>query len=67
MKAQDTLRADVRLAIGQLLDYLYDDEKAHFEGCNPEGRKGHIFRSLHCLREWLEEVDNLDPQNPPGS
>lgn len=47
-----TSRADkeLTLAIQAVLDYLYEDERRHYEECPPKERPGHIFESLETLR-----------------
>lgn len=47
-----TCRAETELsqAIQAVLDYLYEDERKHYEECPRRERKGHIFESLETLR-----------------
>jgi hypothetical protein len=50
-----TIPPQIRTSLHQVVQYLYDDEKAHFEESAPGDRQGHIFKALDHLRRWLEE------------
>lgn len=59
----------VRTALEHVLEYLWDDESKHFEGCHDdEEANGHIFRSLQvvadCLNDDGDNDDDLAPDSP---
>jgi hypothetical protein len=37
---------DIRVDLICVLDYLYDDERAHYEALSGAERQGHVFESL---------------------
>jgi len=39
--------------IARLVDHLYDDEEKHYAG-----ERGHIFRSVKLVSEWLDTLHN---------
>lgn len=39
--------------IHQIIEYLWNDEQSHFEQCEDDERRSHIFHSLLKLRKWL--------------
>jgi hypothetical protein len=43
----------LREDLSEVVDYLWEDEKRHFEGVDEAERGGHIFRSLARLRRVL--------------
>jgi hypothetical protein len=43
----------IEQALHTIIDYLYEEEREHFDGCSPAERQGHIFESLETLRTWL--------------
>lgn len=45
--------ANIQLALQQVIDYLHEDERAHFQQCPPESRHGHIYFAVETLRQWL--------------
>lgn len=40
-------------AVTAIVDYLYDDERAHFLGSPSDEREGHIFVDLLVVSAWL--------------
>ena len=48
---------EVREAVRQVVEYLHEDERKHFEGCEAADRGQHIFESLERMRRWLETAD----------
>ena len=47
------LPTDIRRAIESVLDYLWEDEAAHYSGLSPDcDLRGHIFESLRVLAAW---------------
>jgi len=42
-------------ALERILDYLWDDEEAHYRDHEQAGLDGHIFESLVEVRRWLDE------------
>jgi len=50
--------------IAKVVDYNWKDEERHFEECEPNGRKGHIFQVLKRLRSWIiRESGNMADHN----
>lgn len=49
-------------ALCEVLDYLYDDERAHFLGSDPADQRGHIFASLVIIRAWLHGTGRVGPR-----
>lgn len=52
------LTEDEREALGLVLDYLWDDEREHYEDGQARGLRGtsHIFLALRTLRDlYLQE------------
>jgi len=45
---------DVRTAMESLVEYLWHDERRHYEETAPAYRERHIFASLVTLRNWLD-------------
>lgn len=43
--------------MAKVVDYLYEDEKAHYESCAPDERSEHVFTALKRLREWLDDAE----------
>jgi hypothetical protein len=37
-----------------IIDYLYVDEKRHYEECEKVDRKGHIFNHIKTVKRWLK-------------
>ena len=42
-------------AIRKIYDYLDKDERRHFETCNPEDKKIHIYNSVKVLRSLVQD------------
>lgn len=55
---QVSVELDVVAAIDHVVDYLYDDEKRHFEAADPEDRENHIFVHLRLLGDFLQALDS---------
>jgi hypothetical protein len=54
MKNETTLPTNVAAALRCVLDYLLEDEAAHYLATSPgEDRQNHIYVSLRLLEEWL--------------
>jgi hypothetical protein len=45
---------EVVAAIRDVLDYLWEDERRNFEETAAGSRSGHIFESLHRIKQWLD-------------
>lgn len=54
-KPTPILKPHTTKAIERILDYLWDDEEAHYRDHNQVERDGHIFESLVEVRRWLDE------------
>jgi len=52
---------EVRAALEQLVDYLWDDERSDFENRSPNDRRGHVFEAVRQLQAFLN-----DPETPSG-
>jgi hypothetical protein len=52
MKRKILSALEVRETVGELIDYLYDDEKNDYESYETKPRK-HIFKSIKKLNDWL--------------
>jgi len=40
-------------AVKKIIDYLYADEKKHFEETPDKEKKFHIFNNLETVKNWL--------------
>ncbi|MCA9244415.1 MAG: hypothetical protein KDA32_10700 [Phycisphaerales bacterium] len=49
-----------KLALDRVVTYLWSDERTDYEALPPQGRKGHVFEDLQCLRNWLHRVNELE-------
>jgi hypothetical protein len=45
----------MRKALREVLEYAYHDEQEHYQCCDSGGRKGHIFRHIALLDQWMAQ------------
>jgi hypothetical protein len=52
-------------AVQTVLEYLYEDEQAHYRSCAPDERRGHVFESLRVIERWVarEPCFRADPNS----
>lgn len=48
----------IRDAVREVLNYLYEEEKKHYNESQEAEREGHIYPALDYLRRWLEEANS---------
>ena len=49
---------NIRNAVRDVVNYLYEEEKKHYQDSQEAEREGHIYPALDYLRRWLEEADS---------
>ncbi len=54
-KYLDPLPDSVAAAVQEVLDFLFDDEKADFDAASPADRSRHIYLSLRRIETWLRK------------
>lgn len=47
---------ETRFALHRVIEYLWADEKEHYEVCGPDA-DGHIFEAVDHLARWLDEEE----------
>ena len=40
-------------SLAKIIEYLYKDEKRHYEECSEADKKNHIFKDIQVVRKWL--------------
>lgn len=56
-EARPEISKEIALALGTIVEYLWDDERKHFlANCPylPDFHGAHVFESLVTVRHWLE-------------
>jgi hypothetical protein len=48
------MNAEQLRSLSRVLDYLAQDEGAHFDGAPPEERSNHIYLDVLILQDFLE-------------
>ena len=49
------MNAEQVRSLSRVLDYLAQDEQAHFDSASPEERTNHIYLDVLILQDYLEQ------------
>lgn len=49
----------IKQIIKRIIDYIEPDEKRHYEECNSDEKKYHVYNDIQTVHKWLNKTGKI--------